>query len=314
MRSFAMTLAAVGCAMMLVGVSDLARAQATRTWVSGIGDDANPCSRTAPCKTFAGAISKTAAGGEIDCLDPGGFGAVTVTKSITIDCAGVTGGVLSAATNGVVINGAGAVVVLRNLVIQGAGSGLVGINFLQGSALHLENCRIMGFTAGTAIGLRFNPTIAAELTVIDTVLSENGTAALVQPNAGGSVKAVFNRSSAINNAAGIRIEGTGSTGTINVAIHNSMATGNTNNGIIAVGPTGGAILKVMIDESVSSNNGTGVTANGPNATIFLSASALTGNATGLNVVNSGTLSSFGNNRVAGNTVDGNPTGTPIGLR
>src|SRR2546430_572797 len=79
----------------------------TRTWVSGVGDDLNPCSRTAPCKTFAGAISKTAAGGEIDCLDPGGFGAVTITKSITIDCGTVTGGILAAGTNGVNVNAAG---------------------------------------------------------------------------------------------------------------------------------------------------------------------------------------------------------------
>src|SRR6476620_6789772 len=81
-----------------------ANAQATRTWVSGVGDDVNPCSRTAPCKTFAGAISKTAAGGEIDCLDPGGFGAVTITKSITIDCTGTLGSILAAGTNGVNIN------------------------------------------------------------------------------------------------------------------------------------------------------------------------------------------------------------------
>src|SRR5690349_21903033 len=80
-----------------------AHAQATRTWVSGVGDDVNPCSRTAPCKTFAGAISKTAPNGEIDCVDPGGFGAVTITKSITIDCGGVTGGILSPGTNGVIV-------------------------------------------------------------------------------------------------------------------------------------------------------------------------------------------------------------------
>jgi hypothetical protein len=66
----------------------MAQAQATRTWVSGVGDDANPCSRTAPCKTFAGAISKTAPCGEISVLDPGGFGAVTITKSITINGTG----------------------------------------------------------------------------------------------------------------------------------------------------------------------------------------------------------------------------------
>src|SRR5205085_2322693 len=85
-----------------------AHAQATRTWVSGVGDDANPCSRTAPCKTFAGAISKTAAGGEIDCLDPGGFGAVTITKAITIDCGTFPGGILNSTFNGVIVNTAAA--------------------------------------------------------------------------------------------------------------------------------------------------------------------------------------------------------------
>src|SRR5947208_4718790 len=92
-------------------VATSAFAQATRTWVSGVGDDANPCSRTAPCKTFAGAISKTAAAGEIDALDPGGFGSVTITKSITID--GITGlsGILAAGTNGINVNASGAVVI-----------------------------------------------------------------------------------------------------------------------------------------------------------------------------------------------------------
>src|SRR6202165_2673645 len=83
--------------------SSLAAGQATRTWVSGVGDDANPCSRTAPCKTFAGAISKTAASGEIDCLDPGGFGALTITKALTIDCDGTFGSVLVSGTNGIVV-------------------------------------------------------------------------------------------------------------------------------------------------------------------------------------------------------------------
>src|SRR5574339_613770 len=81
-----------------------AHAQATRTWVSGVGDDANPCSRTAPCKTFAGAISKTAANGEISVLDPGGFGAVTITKSITIVGRNAEAGILAAGTNGSVIS------------------------------------------------------------------------------------------------------------------------------------------------------------------------------------------------------------------
>jgi hypothetical protein len=95
------TLSAIAVFLVYVFFASLAHAQATRTWVSGVGDDANPCSRTAPCKTFAGTISKTAAGGEINCLDPGGFGTVTITKAITIDCFHTEGGVLAAGTNGI---------------------------------------------------------------------------------------------------------------------------------------------------------------------------------------------------------------------
>src|SRR5262245_59664270 len=91
-------------------LSMTAMSQATRTWVSGVGDDVNPCSRTAPCKTLAGAISKTATGGEINILDPGGFGAVTITKSITIDGGGIIGSILSSATNGIIVNAPGALV------------------------------------------------------------------------------------------------------------------------------------------------------------------------------------------------------------
>src|SRR6201990_3749999 len=108
------------CAVAAIALSTFsANAQATRTWVSGVGDDANPCSRTAPCKTFAGAISKTAAGGEINCLDPGGFGTVTITKSITLDCTSTLGSILGTATNGVNVNGANAIGALRGLTIQG---------------------------------------------------------------------------------------------------------------------------------------------------------------------------------------------------
>src|SRR5579864_3019410 len=126
----------------------LASAQASRTWVSGVGDDANPYSRTAPCKTFAGAISKTAAGGEIDALDPGGFGAVTITKAITIDGGGgQVASVLVSGTNGIVVQaGPSDVVILRNLRINGIGTGINGIRFLSGKDLNVENCFIFGFT------------------------------------------------------------------------------------------------------------------------------------------------------------------------
>src|SRR5215510_4146653 len=112
---------------------------ATRTWVSGVGDDVNPCSRTAPCKTFAGAISKTANNGEINCLDPAGYGSVTITKTIAIVCNFTEGGISAAGSNGVTINTSPAdVVVLRGLDIMGHGTGLVGVNIINGGAVHIE--------------------------------------------------------------------------------------------------------------------------------------------------------------------------------
>src|SRR5258708_27615578 len=133
---------------MILGAS-LASAQASRTWVSGVGDDANPCSRTAPCRAFAGAFPKTAVGGEIDALDPGGFGALTITKAITIDGGGgQVASVLVVGTNGIVIAaGANDTVTLRNLRLNGikgsANGGLNGIHFVSGAALHIEDCAIL---------------------------------------------------------------------------------------------------------------------------------------------------------------------------
>jgi hypothetical protein len=158
----------------LVALLYAAPAQAqTRTWVSGVGNDANPCSRTAPCKTFAGAISKTAANGEINCLDPGGFGAVTITKAITIACEGVTAGVLAAGTNGIIVNaGASDQVTLRGLDINGFGTGLNGIRFLAGKALIVDNCQIYEFTThGIDVALGVS---GSSLTVKDTRINRLG--------------------------------------------------------------------------------------------------------------------------------------------
>jgi hypothetical protein len=125
----------------------VSHAQATRTWVSGVGDDANPGSRTAPCKTFAGAISKTAPGGVIDVLDPGGFGSVTITKSITIVGDAAEANILVSGTHGLTIAaGDTDVVVLRNMTIEGIGTGLSGIHIISAGEVHVENCRINGFT------------------------------------------------------------------------------------------------------------------------------------------------------------------------
>ena len=160
----------------------------TRTWVSGVGNDANPCSRTAPCKTFAGAISKTAAGGEISVLDPGGFGAVTITKAITIDGGGgQVASVLASGTNGIIVSApATATVTLRNIRINGVvGSGLGGLNgiqFLSGAALHIENCTIFGF-AQNAININLNTAAQTSVFVTDTVVS-NSAGGITARNAG----------------------------------------------------------------------------------------------------------------------------------
>lgn len=151
-------------ALLAVGMAP-ASAQATRTWVSGVGDDVNPCSRTAPCKTFAGAISKTAANGEISVLDPGGFGAVTITKSISIVSDGSEGSILGAGTTGIIINaGVNDVVSIRGLIIEGAASGTNGIRVLQAGSVYVADTVIRGFKApngGNGFGFSLESAAAA---------------------------------------------------------------------------------------------------------------------------------------------------------
>jgi hypothetical protein len=170
-------------ALVALAIPSSASAQATRTWVSGVGDDANPCSRTAPCKTFAGAISKTAAGGEINCLDPGGFGGVTITKSLTIKCHYTEGGVLVAQTNAIVVNAAATdKVTLRGLDINGIGVGaqtsLSGIKVLSAKSVHILDSEIYRFQAGIAIV----PTSAqTRVLVARSHIHDNGVGVLNAP-------------------------------------------------------------------------------------------------------------------------------------
>jgi hypothetical protein len=177
MRKTLLSLATLCCgvlATMLVAAP--ANAQATRTWVSGVGDDANPCSRTAPCKTFAGAISKTAPAGEINVLDPGGFGGVTITKSITISSEGFEAGVLVSGTNGINVSaGATDEVRLIGLDIEGLGTGLDGIKVFSGLRVYVLNCRIHHFS-GNGINMA-STTSGARLFVQNSFISQNGTAA-----------------------------------------------------------------------------------------------------------------------------------------
>ena len=313
MRKFGSLFGAISAGFMLIVLNAApAHAQATRTWVSGVGDDVNPCSRTAPCKTFAGAISKTAAGGEISVLDPGGFGAVTITKSISIvnDSSGEAG-ILASSTNGVVVNaGVNDVVILRGLVIDGApptSPGLNGIRFLAGRALHVEKCLIKNFVAAApnGNGINFRPSAASELYVTDSYISTAGqNGLLVQPTGAGSANVLVSRSQLLNNGgAGLRGDGTGSTGGITVSVSDSAAAGNVGGGFTAFSQAA-ASTKLMLNRVVSSGNGIGLNANGSAAILRIGSSVVSGNLTGVSIASGATLSSYNNNQVEDNVAVG----------
>lgn len=307
----------VGALAAAMLMSSSAYAQATRTWVSGVGDDANPCSRTAPCKTFAGAISKTAASGEIDMLDPGGFGAVTITKAITINGPPGYGGPLNASTNGILVNaGVNDVVVLRRIGIQGAGTGLNGVRFLAGAALIIEDCEIAGSNAG--FGVDFSPSGVSTLDIVDSYIVNNGTIAgtvgggiIVRPTGGtGSAAVAIKNTRFSRNTFGIRGEGaTAAAAGVKITVIDSDFISNGFGGVIALTTTASPVA-IMLNRVTSANNGTnGLNANGSAASITFGSSTITGNATGLNPQNSGQLVSYGNNQIDNNASNGAPTGT-----
>ncbi len=298
----------VGAAfMLLVLVNSSLWAQATRTWVSGVGDDANPGSRTAPCKTFAGAISKTAAGGEIDCLDPGGFGAVTITKSITIDGSGTFASILGAGTNGIVINaGATDVITIRGLSINGAGTGLNGIRFIAGGTLHIENCTIFNFIQK---GVDFEPVGPSRLFISDSTIRNcnnavNGGAVLLQAGAAGTVIASLDRVRLHGNRFGV-MAAVRSTANI----RNCQIVSNDTNGIFASGNAGTPISVFVEGCYIADCLARGIRSDGSMTRVRISKNTITHNLTGLAVNASGQIISFGNNRIAGNTTNGAPTST-----
>jgi Right handed beta helix region len=236
-------LAAVAALLALGNVAS--HAQATRTWVSGVGDDANPCSRTAPCKTFAGAISKTAAQGEISVLDPGGYGAVTITKAISIISEGSEGSVLGCGTNGIIINaGAADVVNLHGLFMEGCANGINGIRILAAGAVHIRKSLIRGFTASA---IDIEPSTATRVFISDTTVSKNGRGFLIVPTGAGSADVVLSNVIIENNSSfGIRMNGAST-----VLLDRSVVTGNTT-GLSSLG----ASAIVSMGNNVITGNGT----------------------------------------------------------
>jgi Right handed beta helix region len=267
-------------------------AQATRTWVSGVGDDVNPCSRTAPCKTFAGAISKTAAGGEIDALDPGGFGTLTITKAITIDGGGgIVASVLASGTNGIVIAaGGGDAVVLRNLMISGAGTlagtDTRGIKFQSGLSLVVEHCDVSR-TAKRGISIE-SSTPNAIATIIDSTIHDNlNNGIVINPPAGITNQLVLDRVRSVNNSA----YGLGTNPGSAVQVRDSVISNNIAGGLLATSST------VDVNNTFLTGNGTGITATSA-ATIRIAGSTVTGNANPLSI-SSAVVFSYGDNYFAG---------------
>jgi hypothetical protein len=282
-KSVAILIATVGISLYAVPAS----AQATRTWVSGVGSDANPCSRTAPCSTFAGAISKTASGGEIDCLDPGGFGAVTITKSITIDCGGVSGGILAAGTNGVIINAAASDrIVLRNLSIQGAGTGLNAIRFLAGLHLTLDNVKISGFTT---IGVDVSKAASGNVYVRDSYITNVPKAIRLFTGAGGINAQIENTRIDAVSTNGVEVASGSTVASISRSVIMNSGT--------ALITTGGGFINA--DSNVFAKNTTAVNSSVAGGSIRISRNTFADNGTAVTFAGGGTVSTRGDNNVIG---------------
>jgi parallel beta helix pectate lyase-like protein len=273
----------------------------SRTWVSGVGDDANPCSRTAPCKTFAGAISKTAAAGEIDTLDPGGFGALTITKSITIDGVSGLAGVLVSGTNGIVVNASSTdVVTLRNLDINGIGTGLAGVLILGAGDVRIENCKIYGFSGR---GIDDHRT-SGHLSVSNSTVHHNGQTGIVALSSGSLLNVIVDHVEMHGNGnAGLAITG----GARAMVIHSS-ASSNAASGFYA---DTSSILS--LEDTVVFGNSTGITSI-TGSMVILSNTTVTNNGTGLYIGFGSTILSYGSNRIAGNTSGNGPPTGMLGLQ
>ena len=308
MNKFRFTIQILAIAIFMFAFASMAQAQASRTWVSGVGDDANPCSRTAPCKTFAGAISKTAACGEINALDPGGFGAVTITKSITIDGTGTFASILASLVTGITINAASTdVITIRGVSIDGFCNGLRAMNILQAKTVNIEDCVMFRF-AGP--GILVNETSDLNLNVRNTVIRDNTGAGMDLNTSSGQVRASLTKVSLNGNSNGLHAKNN-----TRVIANDSVFANNTTNGILADATTGGAIATVRVWNSlISTNAGNGVRAGnaGGGASGVEIGQCQINNNTGNGVLVSagGVVETFTNNSIRGNGTDGCPGCAP----
>jgi hypothetical protein len=288
---------------------------ASRTWVSGSnGSDGNPCTRAAPCATFFHTLSQTDAFGEINCIDAGSFGGLVIDKSVTISCEGGTAGILGNLDGMIVSVAATDSVYLKGLDIEGLGPNAgsqIGIDFKGAGTLHVEKCRIHGFSStGSGFGIFFRPSGNASLFVADTVVADNGSPTggggiLVQPFSGSSLtKVSLERVRMTNNNFGLKADGS-SAGSLEVSVTDSLASGNSLDGVYAI--TTGGHVDMMVSHSTASNNGdVGFHANGANVQVLLDNSIASGNGIGVFGVNRAILLSYQSNKINLNGKNGTP--------
>jgi hypothetical protein len=290
-----------------------AQAGPNRTWVSGHGVDSGGCALVAPCRTFAFALTQTAAGGEIDVVDPADYGTVTITKAISIVNDGIGVAAIGAGSgNAITINaGASDSVHLRGLTIEGLGSGSNGILFTTGGNLAIENCVIGNFVTA---GINIVPSTSSSFSVSNTIASNNlANGILIVPTVSAVVTGVLSEVTANNNFNGIFVNGRLTTGaSFNVTIVDSVASNNRSGGVIAASASGNLATAVMLRNVVASNNVTGLGA-GQNAILRVAHSVVTGNNTGVNTSGGGILNSYVDNNINGNTSDNTAVLTPLAM-
>ena len=282
----------VACVLL----SSIGQAQATRTWVSGAGDDANPCSRTAPCQTFAAAFSKTQTWGEISALDAGPYGAVTINRAMTINGDGTLASILVNVGNGIIVSaGANETVVIRGISIIGMNGALNGIKYVSGKHLHIENCSIYGFSSASSFGIQGATTTTSEMTVVNTAITNCHVGIRVSGSGSGTLTAAISDVKIQHGDFGVDVLGTGT-----ATVKNSFISHQTADGLVA---ESGGVLNVA--SCAVTDNLKGIITFGiqSNSIIRISNCDIYGNGTGVDLSVGGIGFTFGNNRMTRNGTD-----------
>ena len=276
----------------------------TRTFVSAAGDDSNPCTLSAPCRTFAGAYAATAANGIISALDPAGYGALSIGGPITIDGNGWAA--ITAPSGGIGISigaGPGDKVILTGLSIDGAGTGIIGIAYSSGASLTIENCVVRNVGI---VGLQFTSgtTTPQTLAVSNSDFNNTGnTGVAITAISSGAMTASFKRTEFNNNnTVGLEVNGVIGTGAINVAVTDSVVANN-GLGVQVQSVSGQSVVNATLTHSQVVGNGLGFAATGANATLWLAQSTVTGNTNGYGA-NGGVINTYDDNYFADNGSSG----------